>query len=173
MTIIKQAVILAGGLGTRLKPLTDKSPKPMIDFYGKPFVLNLIEMLKEQGITNIVFLDGYLHKKIEEYFGDGSKFGMNIKYSVGPVEWDTGKRIKEGEDLYDEHFLLCYCDNYVPVNMKKLTDFYDEKDVKMSVLVYTNKDEFTKSNMKVDDKGIVTIYDKKRESGELSGVDIG
>ena len=68
MTKIKQAVILAGGRGERLRPLTDKVPKPMIEFYGKPFVLNLIEMLKKQGIKDFVFLAGYLHEKIEDYF---------------------------------------------------------------------------------------------------------
>ncbi|MBU0536628.1 MAG: HAD-IIIA family hydrolase [Nanoarchaeota archaeon] len=173
MTKIRQAVILAGGLGTRLRPLTDTLPKPMVEFYVKPFVMNLIEMLKKQGITDFVFLVGYLNEKVQEYFGDGSKFGISIKYSVGPVEWDTGKRVKAGQDTYDKHFLLCYCDNYVPINLKKLIDFYDEKKVKMSVLIYTNKEGFTKSNMKVNDNGLVTVYDKKRQASELSGVDIG
>ena len=173
MTKIKQAVILAGGRGERLRPLTDKVPKPMIEFYGKPFVLNLIEMLKKQGIKDFVFLAGYLHEKIEDYFGDGSKFGIKIRYSVGPAKWDTGKRVKAGEDLYDDRFLLCYCDNYVPVNLKKMAESYDSKDVLMSVLIYTNKGNFTKSNMKVDENGMVVLYDKKREAKELSGVDIG
>ena len=80
---IKQAVILAGGMGTRLKPITDTLPKPMIPMNGKPFLEHLVKMLKEEGITEIVLLLGYLPQKVQEYFGDGSNFGLKIKYLSG------------------------------------------------------------------------------------------
>jgi len=170
---IKQAVILAGGEGTRLLPLTKTIPKPMIEFYGKPFVQNLIELLKKEGIEEIVFLAGYLHEKIQEYFGDGSGFGLSIKYSVGDVSFDTGKRLKFAEGMLDKHFLLLYCDNYLPLNLSKLVEFYNQKQLLVSCLIYSNEDGFTKSNIKINEEGVVTLYDKKRDSQELSGVDIG
>ena len=83
ITSIKQAVILAGGRGMRLRPITDTIPKPMILFHNRPFLEYLIEMLKENEIKEVVLLLGYLPEKIVDYFGDGSKFGLKIKYSIG------------------------------------------------------------------------------------------
>jgi len=94
---IKQAVILAGGLGTRLRPLTDNLPKPMVLLNNKPFLEYLIDLLKENGIEEVVLLLGYLPEKIKKYFGDGSKFRVKIKYSIGDISFETGKRIKDAE----------------------------------------------------------------------------
>ncbi len=173
MVSIKQAVILAGGIGTRLRPLTYKIPKPMILLNNKPFLEYLIELLKENGIEEIVLLLGYLPDKIKEYFGDGLNFGIKIKYLVGDVSFETGKRIKNAEELLDDNFLLMYCDNYWPLNLKKLVEYHDNHNVLATVTIYTNKDNFTKSNMRVDDKGYVILYDKSRQEKNLSGVDIG
>ena len=170
---IKQAVILAGGLGTRLKPITDSIPKPMIPLNNKPFLEYLVEMLKENGITEIVLLLGYLPEKIQEYFSDGSKFGIKIKYSIGDVSFETGKRLKFAEELIDDSFLLMYCDNYWPLNLKKLMEYHNSHNVQATVTIYTNKDNFTKNNIKVDKEGYVILYDKTRQEKNLSGVDIG
>ena len=70
----KQAVILAGGRGTRLRPLTDTRPKPMVEFHGKPFLEYLVDMLREQGFARVLLLLGYLPDVIQDYFGDGSRW---------------------------------------------------------------------------------------------------
>ena len=173
MVLVKQAIILAGGIGTRLRPLTYKIPKPMITLNNKPFLEYLIELLKENGIKEIILLLGYLPDKIKEYFGDGSNFGIKIRYSVGDVSFETGKRIKNAEELLDDNFLLMYCDNYWSLNLKKLVKYHDNHNVLATVTIYTNKDNFTKNNMKVDDQGYVILYDKSRQEENLSGVDIG
>ena len=77
-----QAVILAGGRGTRMRPLTDTRPKPMVEFHGRPFLEYMIEMLREQGFERVLLLLGYLPEVIQEHFGDGSGFGVEIDYSV-------------------------------------------------------------------------------------------
>ena len=105
---IKQAVILAGGKGERLKPLTDTLPKPMVPVNGRPFLEYLVELLKNNGIEEIVMLLGYRPEKITEHFGDGTKFGVNIKYSIGAVEDETGTRIKNAKGLLKDKFLLMY-----------------------------------------------------------------
>ena len=92
----------------------------MIEMHGKPFLEYLINLLKKNGIQEIVLLLGYLPEKIKEYFKDGSDFGINIKYSIGDVDFETGKRIKYAEGLLDDNFLLMYCDNLVPLNLDKL-----------------------------------------------------
>ena len=173
MVLVKQAVILAGGRGTRLGTLTDNLPKPMIPINRKPFLEYLIDLLKENGIEEVVLLLGYLPEKINKYFGNGSKYGINIKYSIGDVSFETGKRIKNAEGLLDGNFLLMYCDNYWPLNLRKLVEYHDNHNVLTTVTIYTNKDNFTKSNMKVDNQGYVILYDKSRKGKNLSGVDIG
>src|SRR5579862_2022887 len=102
--MIKQAVILAGGQGTRLRPLTLTTPKPLIPIHNKAFVQYLVERLRENGIEEIVFLTGYLGKKIEKYFGDGRRFGLKIAYSWSPVESETGTRIRNASHLLDNTF---------------------------------------------------------------------
>ncbi len=179
MKHIKQAVILAGGRGERLRPFTDTMPKPMVPINGKPFLEHLIEMLKENEISEVLILAGYLSEKIAEYFGDGSKFGINIKHSVLPLfdnagsENESGTRIKEASHLLNDVFLLMYCDNYWPLDLKKLSEFYFKQGVPASITVYTNKDSFTKNNILVDDKGFVVKYDRSRQTPDLNGVEIG
>lgn len=176
---ITQAVILAGGAGTRLKPFTLTNPKPMISVNGKPFLEYLTNLLKENGIQEIIILTGYLGDKIEKYFGDGSKLGIKIKYSYTPFLDDKGEenksgiRIKNAQNLLDNFFLLLYCDNYWPVNLKKLVNFFKQHPSEVLVTVYSNKDSSTKNNMFIDQNGYVTKYDQKRKEKNLNGVDIG
>lgn len=173
MTSIKQAVILAGGRGERLKPITDTIPKPMVPINGKPFLEYLVELLKENGIEEIVMLLGYLPEKITEHFGDGSKFGVRIKYSIGAVEDETGTRIINAKDLLQNDFLLMYCDNYWPLRLGELQRFHSDKNKAATVTVYTNKQGVTKNNVLVDSEGNVTLYDKSRTAAGLNGVDVG
>ncbi len=168
-----QAVILAGGKGIRLFPLTADKPKPMIEFHGRPFLEYLIEMVREQGFKRILLLLGYLPEVIQDYFGDGSKWNLEIEYSVTDVENDTGRRIKLAENLIDPVFLLMYCDNYWPMQIDRMWEQFACANVPALVTVYLNKDNYTKSNLRVDEEGYVEIYDKTRTADNLGGVDIG
>ena len=112
---LSQAVILCGGRGTRLGGLTDFAPKPMMDVNGEPFLARLIEMLRGSGLEKVLLLTGYRGEQIREYFRDGSKFGVAVEYSHGPGEWSTGRRLLEARDYLDEHFVLCYGDNFAPL----------------------------------------------------------
>lgn len=169
-----QAVILAGGQGTRLRPLTDHTPKPMIEFDGRPFVEFIVEQLKDQGFTRILFLLGYLADKVVDHFGDGSRFGIAIEYSVSPVENDTGARLRLVRDRLEPCFLLLYCDNYWPMPFARMWAQYREKGVLAQVAVYGNKDGYTRSNLRVNrDSGLIEVYDKSRSAPDLAGVDIG
>lgn len=176
MAGIRQAVILAGGEGIRLRPLTYEVPKPMVLVNNRPFLEYLIDMLKENGISEVVLLLGYLPERITQYFGDGSNFGINIKYSIGDVSFKTGTRIKNAGHLLDEVFLLLYGDNYWPLNLKSLLEFYVKYKTLASVTVYTNKDgtgEYGAGNNIYVDGGYVLKYDRTRKDRDLNGVDIG
>lgn len=172
-TKIKQAVILAGGLGTRLRPFTNEHPKPMYKFNDKPFIEYLVEQVKEFGINNIVILLGYKPQEIKDYLGDGSRYGLNIEYSVTPVEFETGNRLLEIKDSLDDRFLLMYCDNYCPIDFDKLVLDADKNDSAIQITAYTNIDNYTKDNLLIAADGKVDVYDKKRETSGLKGVDIG
>lgn len=176
---ITQAVILAGGAGTRLRPFTLKNPKPLIKINNKPFLEYLINLLKDNGIKEIIILTGYLGHKIEEAFGNGSKLGVKIKYSYTPFlnkegkENLSGTRIRNAQKLLNNFFLLLYCDNYWPLNIKQLTAFFQNHSSDALITLYSNKDNSTKNNILVDENGYITKYDKEREEKNLNGVDIG
>lgn len=172
---IKQAVILAGGYGTRLKPFTDANPKPMYPFEGKPFLEYLIEQIYSFGIREIVLLLGYLPEKIQDYFGDGSRWGVHISYSVTPVEYETGLRLKSAwqEGLLAPRFLFMYCDNYCPIDYRRLCREFASNDALIQFTAYSNVDGYTKSNLRITEDGLVEIYDKSRKAEGLQGVDIG
>lgn len=172
---IHQAVILAGGYGTRLKPFTDTDPKPMYPFEGKPFLEYLIEQVRDFGIREIVLLLGYLPEKIMSYFGDGSKWRVHITYSITPVEYETGLRLKsaEQEGMLAEEFLLMYCDNYCPIDFRRLCREYLQNRAWIQFTAYRNLDGYTKNNLRIAENGLVEIYDKTRKAEGLQGVDIG
>jgi len=171
--MIEQAVILAGGQGKRFRPLTLTTPKPMILFHGKPFFAYIIEMLKKNGIKEVIILTGYLHEKIEDYFKDGQEFGLKIKYSFSPVDDETGTRVRKAKNLIADTFLLLYGDNYWPLQLDELFRFYKKMNTQGLVTVYSNIDNYTKNNTFVNDKGLVEVYDKSRRASGLNGVDVG
>ena len=170
---IEQAVILAGGKGERLKPFTDKSPKPMYPVQGVPFINRLVEQVKSFGINEIVLLLGYMADQVVDELGDGSKFGVKIVYDITPVEYDTGDRLKHAENLLKSKFLLMYCDNYCPIDFEGLVNSNAENGSLIQLSVYSNKDGYTKNNLIVEEDGRVSVYDKKRVTPNLQGVDIG
>lgn len=159
---IKQAVIFAGGRGVRLRPLTFTVPKPMVKVAGRPFLEHLIELLRGNGITDVLLLLGYLPEKITEHFGDGKKFGVRIRYSITDADDDTGTRLRKAAALLDDTFLLMYGDNYLPVELKKMVAFHNAKGTTGMVTVYNNRDgggEYgRKNNVKVEDGGMVSYY---------------
>ena len=168
-----QAVILAGGRGTRMAPMTDTIPKPMIKLEGKPFLEHLVEMLRDQGVQRILLLLGYLPEVIQEYFGDGKRWGVTIEYSVTPVEDETGRRLKAVTSRLDPYFLLMYCDNYWPLQMQKMWNRFSEANASSMITIYSNKDGYTNSNVRVGQDGYVLEYVKGTQNAHLQGVEIG
>ena len=163
-----QAIVLCGGLGTRLKPYTNNIPKPMVSCNGKPFLWYLLKQMEEQGIKRFVLLTGYLAERIKEYFKDGSAWGWQIQYSQGPVDWDTGKRIWEVKEKMDDRFLLLYSDNFVPFPMEKVLALHNKNKLPLTFMVSPK----SPGNISLDETGIVQKYDNNR-SVELEYVEVG
>jgi histidinol-phosphate phosphatase family protein len=168
MNRTEQAVILCGGLGTRLRPHTDHLPKPMIPCYGTPFLWYLLQQMEEQGIKRFILLTGYRAEQIEEYFKDGSEWDWQIQYSQGPVHWETGRRIWEAKDLLDDSFLLLYSDNFVPFPMNKIIALHEKNKTALTFMVSPK----SPGNIALDEAGTVQKYDSNR-SVVLEYVEIG
>jgi histidinol-phosphate phosphatase family protein len=167
-----QAVILAGGRGERLRPLTDRVPKPMIEFHGKPFLEYVVEMLREQGFERILLLLGYLPEVIIDHFGDGSHLGVGIDYRVTAPDDLTAHRIQEAAAKIDETFLLLYCDNYWPMRFDAMWDAYQEAGAPAQITVYSNADGYTRDSVIVGEDGFVRVFDRSRTTPGLQGVEI-
>lgn len=168
-----QAVVLAGGRGARLRPLTDLRPKAMVELHGRPFLEYLVEMLREQGITRVLLLLGYLADDIVEHFGDGSRFGLEIEYSITAPEDETAHRLVTAKDQLDDVFLLMYCDNYWPLRLNAQSRRFADTDPEVLVTVYTNRDRYSRDNVRIDAEGWIRTYDRTRCADGLAGVEIG
>jgi histidinol-phosphate phosphatase family protein len=167
-----QAVILAGGRGTRLGPLTLTRPKPMVEIQGRPFLEYQIEQLCEQGFKRVLLLLGYLPEVVRDYFGNGRPWGIKIEYSVSAVDDETGRRLKLAEPFLDPHFLLLYCDNYWPMAMDKMWAHFVTSRAPAMITVYSNKDGYTRNSVRVESDSFVSIYDKSCTHPDLNGVEV-
>jgi D-glycero-D-manno-heptose 1,7-bisphosphate phosphatase len=109
---------------------------------------------------------------VRDHFGDGSRWGLKIEYSVTPVEINTGLRIKLAERLLDDVFLLLYCDNYWPMRLDRMWQRFLDAGAPAMLTVYTNQDGYTKDSLRVDADGFVSLFDKQHSSPGLKGVEI-
>jgi NDP-sugar pyrophosphorylase family protein len=155
-----QAVILVGGKGTRLRPLTYKIPKPMIPINNKPFLEHLLNLLKKYNITRILLCIGYLGEKIKDYFGQGSKWGMNISYSVEDKLLGT-----------EDSFLLLNGDTYLSLDYSELIEYFSKSE-KIGVMTVCKKKNLPgKGSVQMED-GFIVDY-KKNNENDLEYLDAG
>ncbi|HEY5735283.1 MAG TPA: nucleotidyltransferase family protein [Nitrosopumilus sp.] len=137
-----KAVILAGGLGTRLLPLTKKTPKPMLPLGEKPILEHLIDWNKKNGVESIVLCVSHLRKSIEDYFGDGKKFGVSIEYAISDKPLATAGQLKTAEEFVDETFVCMYGDSIFDFSLKNMIKQHKAK----KAFVTMGLDEF-KTNL--------------------------
>lgn len=170
-----QAVILAGGLGTRLKPLTEQIPKVMVLTNGKPFLLHLLELLRSNGVNDTVLCTGYLGEQVKNVFGNGESLGIRIKYSEEKEGLlGTGGALKQAQSLLDEHFLVFNGDTYLPVDYREVARAFLKRDKKALMVVYDNRENTgVKNNVALDNDSMVVKYSKKSYNSSLKYVDTG
>jgi len=168
-----QAVILAGGLGTRLGKLTETIPKPMLTVDGKPFLEHEIILLRDSGITDFVLCVGHLGEVIESYFKAGDRLGVNILYSHdGQKLMGPAGALRRAEPFLDESFFVTYGDAYLRADYHRvMKTLLDSKKLGVMV-VYENHDFYGKSDIAVKD-GYVTNYDKVGRSEGMVWVNFG
>lgn len=167
-----QAVILAGGLATRLGDITKNKPKSLVEIQGKPFLQFQLEFLKENGIKDIVLCVGHLGNQIQAIFGNGSKHGVNIEYSIEETLLGTAGAIKQAEPLLEEIFFTLYGDSYFRLNFNDISSYFRARDKTALMTVYRNYGLYDRSNTTIEGE-IVTKYDKKNTTGDMVYIDYG
>ena len=168
-----QAAILVGGLGTRLGPLTKAVPKPMVLVGGKPFLEHEIRLLKRNGILDFVLCVGYLGRMVEDYFGEGGKLGVRIRYSHdGPRLLGPAGALKKAEALLDDRFFVTYGDAYLRADYSGLMRALVESGKLGVMAVWHNRGRYGKSDLVVED-GRVVRYEKGGRDKDLEWVNFG
>jgi len=165
--------ILAGGLATRLRPITEKIPKSLVDVNGKPFIFHQLGYLKQQGITRVVLCLGYMGAQVEEVIGDGSLFGLDVCYSYdGPRLLGTGGALKQALPLLGESFFVFYGDSYLPIDFQVVERNFLSGEKPALITVLKNADRWDKSNVQYRD-GCIVEYNKRTPSSEMKHIDYG
>ena len=165
--------ILAGGLATRLKPITEKVPKILVPVAGKPFLTHQLELLRRQGIARAVLCVGYLGEMVQRDFGDGSAHRVRLDYSVdGPVLLGTGGAIRQALPLLGEQFFVLYGDSYLPVPFAPVAERFKQSGKPGLMTVFRNEGRFDASNVIFAD-GDIKVYDKKHRLPEMQHIDYG
>lgn len=167
-----QAVILAGGRGTRLRPLTDTRPKPMVEFHGKPFLGHIVDMLRDHGFTRVLMLLGYLPEVIMDHFGDGRAYRVEVDYAITAPDDLTAYRVEQAAARLDPTFLLLYCDNYWPMRFPAMWQAYLAAGAPAQVTIYGNDDHFSRDSVIVGADGFVEVFDRGRTTPGLKGIEI-
>lgn len=122
-----KGMIMAAGVGTRLYPLTKDVPKPMVPIAGKPLMEHIINLLRNHGITQLVANLHYLPDEIQNYFGEGSEFGVNLKYTFEPDLMGTAGGVKNNQDFLDDTFIVVSGDALTDINLGAFMRFHKEK----------------------------------------------
>lgn len=168
-----QMVILAGGLGTRLRPLTNWLPKTLIPIGGKPFLQYQLELVRGQGVRDIVLCVGHLGEQVKGYFGDGRWLGLRIKYSQEEGRLlGTAGAIKKAEPLLRDEFFLTYGDSYLKVDYRQVMNYFRRFPALGLMVVWENRDRLERSNVLVED-GLVTAYDKQGSTPGMRHINYG
>lgn len=165
--------ILAGGLATRLRPLTETIPKSLVEIHGQPFLWHQLRLLRRNGIQRVVLCVGYLGERICESVGDGRAFGLNIDYSFdGPVLLGTAGAIKQALPLLDEKFLVLYGDSYLPCDWTAAAATFEKSGKRGLMTVYRNEGQWDSSNVEFMD-GRILAYNKSLRTPGMRHIDYG
>ena len=156
-----QAVIMAGGKGTRLASVTQDIPKPMVSINGKPLLEHQIENLKSSGVNDIILVIGYRGDVIRNYFGDGQRFGVNITYFTEETPLGTAGAIAELKDRLEENFFLVFGDLFIDIDYQRFMKFHLDHEALITLFVHPNSHPFDSDIVIADPGGRVSGWSFK------------
>jgi NDP-sugar pyrophosphorylase family protein len=165
--------ILAGGLATRLRPITESIPKLLVEVAGQPFFHHQLTLLKAAGLHRVVVCAGHLGEMIVDRFGDGSGLGMKVDYSFdGPKLLGTGGALINALPLLGDSFFVLYGDSYLPIDYLRVGQAFLESEKKGLMTVFENRNRFDASNV-IFRSGEVVAYDKETKDPQMHHIDYG
>jgi NDP-sugar pyrophosphorylase family protein len=165
--------ILAGGLATRLRPITETIPKALIEVAGRPFAEHQMELLRSHGLREVVWLVGYRGEQIQALLGDGRRWGMRCTYVYdGPVLLGTGGAVRRAVHHLGEAFFVMYGDSYLECDYGDVERTFRESRRLALMTVFRNDGEFDTSNVQIA-CGRIVRYDKRARTPEMSHIDWG
>lgn len=173
MQISYPVIILAGGLATRLRPITETIPKALILIHNEPFIYHQLRLLKRQGIRQVILCVGYLGDMIEQLVGNGHSFGLDVKYVYdGPQLLGTAGAIKQALHLVEELFFVLYGDSYLPCNYMFIQQQFLVSKKQALMTVFHNQNKWDKSNVEYKE-GLIVNYDKQNPCERMQHIDYG
>ena len=171
--LVFTVAILAGGLATRLRPITETIPKALVAVAGQPFINRQLAYLRDQGVSRVVLCVGYLGNMIEEVVGSGEQFGLSVSYAPdGPNLLGTGGALKKALPLLGENFFVLYGDSFLPINFLQAQQAYVESKQQALMTVLKNGDRWDKSNV-LFTNGRLVEYNKHAPRRDMTYIDYG
>jgi MurNAc alpha-1-phosphate uridylyltransferase len=165
--------ILAGGLATRLQPLTERTPKSLLPIAGRPFLFHQLDLLRRAGVRRVVLCVGHLGELIEAAAGDGRRFGMAIAYSSDADRLlGTGGALKRALPLLGDDFFVVNGDSYVPCSFAQLQSAYFAARMPALMAILRNDNRWDRSNVVFKDNGAIE-YNKHAQRPDMSHIDFG
>ena len=165
--------ILAGGLATRLQPVTERIPKSLLDVAGEPFAVHQIELLRRHGLTDLTFLVGHLGEMIADTLGDGARWGVRLRYVFdGPRPLGTGGSIRRALPQLADPFFVLYGDSYLQCDYATIGNAFILGGTRGLMTVYHNDDRLDRSNV-LYAGGRIVRYEKHRRTPDMRHIDYG
>ena len=165
--------VLAGGLGTRLRPWTESIPKALLDVNGEPFLAHQLRLLASRGIERVVLCIGYKGEMIRAWAGDGRRFGVRLEYSEdGPQPLGTAGAVRKALPLVGERFFVLYGDSYLPCDYRAVQQAFLAGGKPALMTVYRNEGRWDRSNVEFD-QGRILAYDKRCPTERMRHIDYG
>jgi N-acetyl-alpha-D-muramate 1-phosphate uridylyltransferase len=165
--------ILAGGLATRLRPVTERIPKSLVEVAGRPFAEHQVELLRRHGVTDLLFLVGHLGEMVGQALGDGARWGVTIRYAFdGPRPLGTGGALRAALPLLGDPFFVLYGDSYLECDYEAIARAFAGSGASALMTVCRNDDQWDRSNVRFEEGRIVS-YNKEERTPEMRHIDYG
>jgi NDP-sugar pyrophosphorylase family protein len=173
MTAMPPIAVLAGGIATRMRPLTERLPKALLEVAGEPFIAHQLRLFAREGIRDVKLLVGYCWEQIEGFVGDGSQFGVQVEYIAdGPTLLGTGGAVRHALGSLGPEFLVIYCDSWLDASYAPVVEAFRKSGRPALMCVFHNENRWDTSNVELE-KGVIRRYSKRFRLPEMHHIDWG
>ncbi len=170
---LRPVVILAGGTASRLRPITEKIPKALVDVGGRPFIAHQLRLLWSHGFRSVILAVWYKGEMIRDFVGDGSRFGLHVDYSFdGETPVGTAGAVRNALPMLDGPFFVLYGDSYLPCDYPDIQARFESQPLPGLMTIYRNRGKYDLSNVELSD-GRILAYDKQERSARMQYIDYG